>query len=82
VKFKGIPASPGVGVGPIFRLEREELAVRDTPVAPEDVEREVARFHAALDASRADLVSIRDRIARGFRRQVYGALSDPVFRLP
>jgi len=84
VKFKGIPASPGVGVGPIFRLEREELAVRDTPVAPEDVEREVARFHAALDASRADLVSIRDRIARELspiEAEIYGAhlliLDDP-----
>jgi phosphotransferase system enzyme I (PtsI) len=64
VKFTGIAASPGVGVGPIYRLEREELAVRDTPVPAGGIEREIERFHAALEASRADLTSIRDRIAR------------------
>jgi hypothetical protein len=39
MKFAGIGASPGVGVGPIHRLEREELAVRDTPVFADAVER-------------------------------------------
>ncbi len=64
MRFAGIAASPGVGVAPIFRLEREELAVRETLVPEARVEAEVARFHAALEASRADLRSIRDRIAR------------------
>jgi len=84
VKFSGIAASPGVGVGPIFRLEREELAVRDTPVSEAEVEQEVARFHAALGVSRADLVSIRDRIARELsaaEAEIYGVhlliLDDP-----
>ncbi len=64
MKFTGIAASPGVGVGPIFRYEHEELAVRDTTVPEGAVEREIERFHAALAASHADLSSIRDRIAR------------------
>ena len=82
--FKGIAASPGVGVGPIFRVEREDLAVRDTPIPPHGAEHEIERFHAALEASRADLTSIRDRIARELSEaeaEIYGAhlmiLDDP-----
>ena len=84
MKFTGIAASPGVGVAPIYRLEREDLAVRDTPVPAHGVEPEVARFHAALEASRADLASIRDRIARELSEaeaEIYSAhlmiLDDP-----
>ncbi len=87
MKFTGIAASPGVGVGPIYRLEREELAVRDTPVPAGGVEREIERYHAALEASRADLVSIRDRIARELSEseaEIYSAhlliLEDPELR--
>jgi hypothetical protein len=32
MKFTGMAASPGVGVAPIYLLEREELAVRDTAI--------------------------------------------------
>ena len=63
MKFSGIAASPGIGVGPVVRFEVEELAVRDTRVAPEGVERELQRFQAALEASRRDLTRIRDGIA-------------------
>ena len=84
MKFTGIAASPGVGVAPIYRLEREDLAVRDTPVPADGVESEIARFHAALEASRADLASIRDRIARELSEaeaEIYSAhlmiLDDP-----
>jgi phosphotransferase system enzyme I (PtsI) len=63
VKFTGIAASPGVGVGPIERFEHEELQVRDTGVPAERVESEIARFHAALAVSRTDIANIRDKIA-------------------
>jgi len=63
MKYSGIAASPGIGLGPIFRLEREEFAVRNAPLPAEAVEQEVERFRRALDASRADLARIRDGIA-------------------
>ena len=87
MKFTGIAAAPGVGVGPIVRLEREELAVRDTRVPADGIEQEIGRFHAALEASRADLTSIRDRIARELSEaeaEIYNAhlmiLEDPDLR--
>ena len=63
MKLSGIPASPGIAVGPIVRVEREDLAVRETAVPPEAVAAEIAHFHAALEASRRDLFRIRDSIA-------------------
>lgn len=63
MKFTGIAASPGIGLGPIVRFEREELTVRDTAVAPEDVEGEIARFGEARDAARRDIEAIRVGIA-------------------
>ncbi len=63
MKFSGIPAAPGIGLGRIVRLEREEFIVRDGPVPEADVEEEIRRFHGALEASRRDLTRIRDGIA-------------------
>ena len=59
----GIAASPGLAVGPIHRLEPEDLSVREREVDPCDFETEIATFHAALDVSRRDLIGIRDGIA-------------------
>ena len=80
----GIAASPGVAVGPVFRLEPEEFAVRDVEIAADGVESEIASFRGALDASRRDLVGIRDGIASELGEgaaQIYDAhlliLDDP-----
>ncbi len=84
MRFTGIAASPGIGLGPVFRFERDELAVRDTLLAPGTEEAELARFRAALDSSREDLHRIRDSIAAelgDFEARIYDAhlllLEDP-----
>lgn len=63
MKLIGIAASPGVALGPVVRVEREELAVRRTCVPETEVPAEIARFHRALDQSHRDLQQIRDGIA-------------------
>ena len=63
MKFTGIAASPGIGVGPIHLIVAEEYSVRDFAIAGDRVEEEVAYFEQALDASRRDLAQIRDGIA-------------------
>ena len=63
MRLDGIAASPGVALGPVARIEPEILAVRDGRIEPSDVERELASFRAALEASRRDLAAIRDGIA-------------------
>jgi phosphotransferase system enzyme I (PtsI) len=63
LRFEGIAASPGIGIGPIVRFEREELKPGDGTIAPGEADAEIARFHAALAASHRDLESIRNGIA-------------------
>ena len=63
MRFVGIAASPGIGLGPIYRMEPEEFTVRDAAVTAEAVDHEVERFRLAIEASRHDLVRIRDGIA-------------------
>ena len=63
MKLTGIAASPGIGVGPAFVLESEELAVREFTVPPDAVEREIEFFEQALQSSRRDVVQLRDGIA-------------------
>jgi phosphotransferase system enzyme I (PtsI) len=61
--LSGIAASPGVAVGPVFRLEAEELAVREAEIEACDLDHEIQAFRDALDLSRHDLTAIRDGIA-------------------
>ncbi len=63
MRHTGIAASPGIGLGPVFRFEREDLAVRETALEPGTEDAELARFRDALESSREDLRRIRDSIA-------------------
>jgi len=63
VTLSGIGASPGVAVGPVFRLEPEELAVREAEIEDCDLDHEIQAFRDALDLARHDLTAIRDGIA-------------------
>jgi phosphoenolpyruvate-protein phosphotransferase (PTS system enzyme I) len=84
MRYTGIAASPGIGMGPVFRYEREELAVRETVVPAGGEDAELARYRAALESSREDLRRIRDSIASelsDFEARIYDAhlmlLDDP-----
>ena len=53
MKLSGIAGAPGIALGRIVRLEREEFVIRDTQVVESEIEREIARYQAALEASHA-----------------------------
>jgi phosphotransferase system enzyme I (PtsI) len=87
VRFHGVPASPGIGVGPAWVLVPEDLKVREFTVPEERVEDEVAFFEHALEASRRDIAQIRDGIAAELGEEeaaIYDAhlmmLDDPELR--
>jgi phosphoenolpyruvate-protein kinase (PTS system EI component) len=44
MRFSGIAASPGIGVGPIHLIVAEDYAVKDFAIAAERVEDEIAFF--------------------------------------
>jgi phosphotransferase system enzyme I (PtsI) len=63
VRLTGVPASPGIGIGPAYVLVPEELAVRDFTVPEARVAGEIEFFEKALKASRRDVAQLRDGIA-------------------
>src|SRR5439155_20351251 len=54
----GIPAAPGIAVGPVRHLHLPELPIAD--VAPGTPEEERAHLDAAIEAVRADIARQRD----------------------
>ncbi|NMC03079.1 MAG: HPr family phosphocarrier protein, partial [Chloroflexi bacterium] len=57
--LRGIPAAPGFGIGPIFRLERAKITVSDTFTG---VNQERALLQQALEAAREQLQQLRAQL--------------------
>jgi phosphotransferase system enzyme I (PtsI) len=62
--YYGIGVSPGVAIGDAHLFRQETTAVPQRTIAPEQVEAEYARFLEALGASREQIASVRERVAR------------------
>ncbi|HEY6878010.1 MAG TPA: phosphoenolpyruvate--protein phosphotransferase [Polyangiales bacterium] len=60
--LRGIAASPGVAVGKICFFDSGQLYVPRRYVARDQLEAEIARLHAAIEESRQELETIRQRI--------------------
>ncbi len=56
----GIPASPGIAIGPAYVLRRERLIIPEHHVRPDQVESEVERLRAGFAETRGRLEEIRE----------------------
>ena len=63
-RLAGIPASPGIVVGPVHLLLWEVPEVPQRIIDDEAIPGEIARFHQALDKARVRLRLVRARAAR------------------
>lgn len=59
----GLPASPGIVVGPVHLLRWEVPQVRQRIISDEQVGPEVARFDSVVARARARLAQVRERVA-------------------
>lgn len=83
---QGIAASPGVAIGRAFLFRPEELDIPRRTIGDSETEKEVARFHFALDKTRQQLEEIRsksEKEAPGGYARIFKAyimiLEDPMF---
>jgi phosphotransferase system enzyme I (PtsI) len=60
VEHSGVPASPGIAIGPAYVLRRERLVVPEYRIEPDQVADEVARLEQAFRDTHARLESIRE----------------------
>ncbi len=63
-KLIGIPASPGIAVGPVHLLRWETPEIRHRIIPDDAVPGEIARVHVALDKAKTRLAQLRDRVER------------------
>jgi phosphotransferase system enzyme I (PtsI) len=64
LELSGTGVSPGIAVGRAVVIEREAVTVFRLLLPPEEVEGEVQRLSRAVEASRQQLQSIKERLSR------------------
>jgi phosphotransferase system enzyme I (PtsI) len=62
VSVQGIPAAPGIVIGPAFVAFWPRLEVPHATVAPDEIEAEIARFQAACQAAKERTVGLHDQV--------------------
>ena len=63
VRLVGIPASPGVAIGPVFRTVEAPAIVTRQRIHATDIQAELARLENAIRQSRKQLLKLRARVA-------------------
>lgn len=62
--LRGQSAAPGVALGKCIILHEEKSMVNDRLLEPQEVEGEIARFQAALDEARVELLELRGQVLK------------------
>jgi phosphotransferase system enzyme I (PtsI) len=61
--FRGIPASPGIAIGTLQVLERDDLKIPEKTLKGAEVDAEVERFRRAVESAREDISLTRTTLA-------------------
>jgi phosphoenolpyruvate-protein phosphotransferase (PTS system enzyme I) len=62
VVLQGVPASPGIAMGPAYVLRPDEQEVQKRLIAPEKIEAEIIRLKRALEKAEKEILGLRSRI--------------------
>jgi len=62
--LKGIPAAPGIAIGPACVFGREDLSVEKVSITEEQVPLEISRFEDALIQTRQEIIVLQKKIAQ------------------
>ena len=68
----GIPASPGIAHGPVFRFLHDEVKVATYQVSESDQEEEIKRFLEALEVTKSEIRKIREDVAKNLGEKEAG----------
>ncbi|MBM4159867.1 MAG: phosphoenolpyruvate--protein phosphotransferase [Ignavibacteria bacterium] len=60
VVLKGIPASQGIAIGPVFLIHKMDPVIEERSILPEEVGREISRLEQAIARSHKELRKILD----------------------
>ena len=68
----GIPVSPGIAHGPVFRFLHDEVKVATYEVSEADQDEEIKRFLEALEMTKAEISEIREDVAKNLGEKEAG----------
>jgi phosphotransferase system enzyme I (PtsI) len=74
VTLKGIPASPGIAIGPVYLFRKHEPTIQIRTIDVGEVEKEVNRFQNAIARSKKELTKVFD-----FAEQKLGSDQSKIF---
>ena len=62
--LEGIPASPGIAIGPAYLYGRPEFVIYRRKIREEDIPKELARFEEALIKTRKEIMELQKSLAK------------------
>ncbi len=69
---KGIAASPGIAIGKVYILEKEDFCILEYRINKEEVQREIKRFRDAVKDSKEQLEEIKEKVSQKInKREAY-----------
>ncbi len=84
--YKGIPASPGIVIGPAHVISNKALAISRETIPASKVEAEIARLKAAVDRTKIETIATKEKIEHEVGKteaEIFSAyillLQDPMF---
>lgn len=75
IVLRGIPASPGIGIGKVFLMNEEALSYVFRALPKEEVKKEIQRFRMAVLKTRSEFVQTREKVLKILGRS-HAALID------
>lgn len=60
----GTSASPGIAIGRAYRLDREEIKIREENLPSDQVEDEILRFKKALNEAKIEISKLKDSVGK------------------
>lgn len=67
--LKGIPASSGIVIGPVYIVGRDDFEVSKRAVSESEVVSEIVRFEESLIQTRQELIALQRKIAQEFNQE-------------
>lgn len=84
--LKGIAASPGIGIGKAYILEKENFCILEYKIKQEEVEPEIKRFEDAVEETKKQITEIKEKVEEKVGKQeayifqtYLNMLQDPLF---
>src|SRR5882672_11126174 len=62
--LRGIPASPGIGIGKAFVFKEEALSYVFRALSRDEVKKEIQRFRQAVAKTRTEILQSRDKVLK------------------